>query len=429
MFFWIVSQEDKSISISKSNGSGRLSIFALGVKAYASLADRLRGDGLPDRLFLIIVQKLGHLERTWELCKAWLGAKRGDETKKDSLLAVYSLVDAGLTFDFVVFLARAEMQRVRMGLNRTDVLVFAPKGFAVYQWQKRKVFCNMGGKPLLSASHESILEYVRSLIRVGLIFPGISSLRVMDEGLPFFQDVLSSPHVFPGIGKWGGRFRSPTVYRQFLTEKYAYNGGKDPVPLPRRIDPWRSFGGKVGQDKILVTVNLRNQIYTRNRNAELDSWSRFFNHPFIKEHFHCIIFNDAENPVTIQPTAGMTFLDEYVRNNFRRSKLILKIGLHIGNVSGSSAVLMVSDTPYLYFGEGRHEDWKHCLEPGLFEANDRHILFDKKRPYQMISLKQDRMLQDFRKCLISMHGDESLLERYPARFREALGERLKEWPA
>lgn len=402
-------------------------LFALAYRLYQAISPAIRANGWMDRALRIIIGNVGHLERSLASLWAATRSRRAAGSEHDRLLAVYSMVDSGLTFDMAVFFARAEMERVRLGLKSIRILVFVPPGTPIYQWRNRKIFHNMGGKPLYLASHSSVVEYVESLAKIGRIFRGIESIRVEVHSGRLFEQVVVHRHVFPRPRSWGGRFPTRTHYKDYLEAKYSWNGGREPVLGPRRIKPHRLLRRPELADQILATVNIRNQGYSRNRNSESGAWSEFLAHPILQKNFHFFVFNDAESPIELPISGNVTACDAYVTDNFRRSKAILNVGLHIGNVSGSSVAAIVSDTPYLYFGEGREEDWKDCLHPERYKVRDRVLLFDREKPYQRIAFRQDDMVGEFRDLLASMLECKPLLARYEPNFESKIERTLRSW--
>lgn len=259
-----------------------------------------------------------------------------------TLLAVYSLKANPLTFDFVTFLSIVELERQRRGLSRSRLIIYAPREFPIYQWQRKKVFNNMDGKPPFRADHEHVLAYVRKLADAARIFSTTMRCEVIQNRLELFAEVSTYPNVFSSSSIWTGNFQSMTLYKAYSALRLDSNAGRDAVAGYRhyRLGEWLSE--RIGGGKLIATVNFRNQTYSTLRNASLEHWEVFFSRPFIRKHFHFIAFNDAEAPVLLKDAECITFCDRYIHDNFHRFKTFLNVGLHIGTVSGSAAIVLYS---------------------------------------------------------------------------------------
>lgn len=346
------------------------------------------------------------------------------------LLAVYCLKSNPLTFDFVTFLGIAEMERIRRGLSNTKVVIYAPAEFPIYQWQRRKVFNNMGGKSLIWADRKHILAYVRKLADTARIFSQSMTCEVVGERREFLAKTQRYSQVFPNVSNWTGNYPQMTSVRIYSILKHTFNEGRDAVTgyLFRQLGVW--WSNRIGGDKLVVTVNLRNQIYSINRNADLERWDEFLSDPFIEKHFHFIVFNDAENAVTLQNTGCVTYCDRYIHDNFRRNKTFLSVGLHIGAVSGSAGIVMVcSDIPYLFIGALDWQLMKPHLDPERYSVEEGMLFFNRDKRYQFFSLRRGPIIDDFHILLSSISACPTILKMYPVRFREKLNEVLQDWPA
>lgn len=406
-------------------------------RAYAWSPLALKIDSWPEKIFrrtLWVVDSLMSVltfqtNRPYVVVSRARIDDRGNEPRgvATTLLAVYSLKTNGLTFDFLTFLGIVELERQRRGLLQSKVIIFAPPEFPIYQWQRTKVFNNMDGRPLIRAERGHVLAYVRKLSDVARIFSATMRCEIVCERSELVADVSTYPHVFPCRSRWTGNFQSMTEYKAYSKLKYASNGGRDAVTGYRQslLGTW--WSGRIGGGKIVATVNFRNQNYSMNRNANLEHWEDFFSDPFIKKNFHFIVFNDAENPVTIGDTECITFCDRYIHDNFRRFKTILSVGLHIGTASGSAAIVSYSDVPYLLFGPHSKEDMAAHLNPGRASIEGDLLFFDRARPYQLFSFRQGQIMEDVRLLLTNISHCPHLLVRYPESFRDTLAEVLQGW--
>jgi hypothetical protein len=133
-------------------------------------------------------------------------------------------------------------------------------------------------------------------------------------------------------------------------------------------------------------------------------------------------------PVTIKDTECITFCDKYIHDNFRRFKVFLNVGLHIGTVSGSCAIVSFSDVAYLLFGPHSVEDMKAHLDLDRATIEEDFLYFDKFRRHQMFSLKSDRIMDGFHLLLSNITKSPHVLDRYPDTVRAKLSEVLLDWP-
>lgn len=408
-------------------------------RAYASSSLALKVDSWPEKIFRRTVWLIDFLESTivFHTRRFLLALRRAkqpiSETEwqslDDTLLAVYCLKANGLTFDFMTFLGIVEMERRRCRLKSCKVILYAPPEFPIYQWQRHKVFNNMNEQPLIRAKREHVLAYVLKLAEVARIFSTTMRSEVVCDWRELIDAVYVHPHTFPRSSRWTGRFCNMTKYLTYSRMKYQINDGQDAVSAPRHYLLGSWFNKQLGSGKLIVTLNLRNQKYATSRNASLNYWDEFFSNAFIKKHFHFIVFNDAETPVTIKDSECITFCDKYIHDNFRRFKVFLNVGLHIGTASGSSAIVSYSDVAYLLFGPHSVEDMKAHLDPDRASIEDDYLYFDKCRRHQMFSLKCDRIMDSVRLLLSNISESKQVLERYPDNVRAKLNEVLLDWPS
>jgi hypothetical protein len=407
-------------------------------RAFAFSALALKTDSWLEKIFRRMLRMAYSFENTiaFQANRIRLGLNEKGENpagtnpqeSDETLLAVYCLKGNPLTFDFVTFLGIVELERNRRGLSRSKVIVYAPPEFPVYQWQRQKVFNNMDGKPLICAERKHVLGYVRKLADAARVFPTSMRCEVTGNRQELFAAVASYPHVFPSSSKWTGNFQNMTLYKTYSALKFASNADRDAVVGYRhyRLGEWLS--DRIGSGKLIATVNFRNQTYSTLRNASLEDWEEFFSHPFIKKHFHFIAFNDAETPVILKDAECITFCDRYIHDNFRRFKTFLSVGLHIGTVSGSAAIVTYSDVPYLMVGRQAIEDMNAHLDPRRALMEGDLLMFDRERNYQLCSFRRDQLMEDVHLLLINIFHRRNVLERYPKRFQEKLAEILRDWP-
>jgi len=407
-------------------------------RAYTSSALALKADFWPEKIIrnticfvdLLRSAVVFHARRFLVMLSYWEKSETETEQKSlnDVLLAVYCLKVSGLTFDFMTFLGTVEMERRRRRLSSCRVIIYAPPEFPIYQWQRHKIYNNMDGKPLIKAKREHVLAYVLKLTEVSLLFSTTMRCEVVCEWGKLVDTVLAYPHSFPRSSRWTGRFYTATVYANYLKLKYQFNNGRDAVSAPSRYVLGSWFKKRLAPGKLIVTLNLRNQNYSTSRNTILTHWDEFFSNPFIKKHFHFIIFNDAETPVMIKDTECITFCDKYIHDNFRRFKLLLNNGLHIGVRSGSTAIIHTSDTPYILFGSFSPCDFGH-LDSGYSSVEGDYLFYDNRRPYQIMSLNSERIFEGFFLLLSNIIKSPHVFARYPDSFRARLKEVLLDWPS
>jgi hypothetical protein len=320
------------------------------------------------------------------------------------------------------------MERRRCRLKLCKVILYAPLEFPIYQLKRDKVFNNMNEQPLIRAKREHVLAYVLKLAEVARIFSTTIQSEVICDWRELIDAVYVHPHTFPHSSRWTGRFCSMTEYATYSRMKYQINDGRDAISVPGHYLLGSWFSKQLGSGKLIVTLSLRNQKYATSRNASLNYWEEFFSNPFIKKHFHFIVFNDAETPVTIKDTECITFCDKYIHDNFRRFKVFLNVGLHIGTVSGSSAIVSYSDVAYMLFGQHSVEDMKAHLDPDRASIEKDLLYFDKFRRHQMFSFKCDRIMDGVHLLLSNITKSKQVLDRYPDDVQTKLNEVLLDWP-
>lgn len=408
------------------------------LRVYAGSPLALTIDSWPEKVFRRAVWAVDFLENVlaFQASRLRLTLRRAknvplDKDKQESdttLLAVYSLKTSGLTFDFVTFLGIVEMERQRRGLFKSRVIVYAPPEFPIYQWQRLKIFNNMGGKPLIRAERKHVLAYVRKLTDAARIFSTTMRCEVVGRRRELLTKASAYSNVFPPFSAWTGEFQNMTEYKVYSELKHGFHESRDAVTRYQcpRLRAW--WIGRIGGGKLVATMNFRNQGYSGGRNSNVEHWKAFFSEPFIRNNFHFIVFNDAEHPVAVDDATCITFCDRYIHDNFRRFKAILGVGLHIGNDSGSSSIVAYSDVPYLQRGVLDWRDRAPHLDPIRYSMEDDLLLYDRDKRYQLFSFRTGPIMDDVHVLLKSIAMCQHVLERYPESFREKLIEVLRDWP-
>jgi hypothetical protein len=355
------------------------------------------------------------------------------ETKKTnkSFIAIYNLKKYGITFDILTFLGTLELLRISQGVTHCHVVVFAPKIFPIYQWQKRKVFSGGSNLPLIASTQEEILRYLLRLTDCVRIFSGsitveiITNITELERRYALYERIYADKTIASeAVSEVTPEFRYFSLMKH-SSAKYEYQL----FPIAKNFRLASKLSRDHFNNRIPVTVNIRNQNYSRGRNFDTTNWLNFFKNKFISDNFVFIIFNDAENPIKFPPIHSILYCDNYIGDNFRRMKVILKIGMHIGSASGSSAVVTLSDIPYLLVGEMNEAEQRAHLDPDIGLKFGRHTYLNKFAPHQIFVEDASNLLSDFRKLIASSQKIESIFSRYTPENREKLIELLNIWPA
>lgn len=330
--------------------------------------------------------------------------KNNKYTKKieGELLGVYDLTKDPLSFDINTFVCSTVVIAKKNNLNRINIIIYAPLFFPVFQWQREKKYYNFYGETLIEASQCLKKDYILSIFKVSKLFPIIKNIKFTTD----YYEVLSNEFKYYNIIKSINKFERTVNYRNYLG--YAYN-----VTNKLRYDAiniknykLNSIIGHKYDGKIIVTVSIRNQKYSSYRNINKEKWENFFSHNYINKYFHFLIFNDAEYPIDFDGIENVTLLDKYITDNFRRYKLMLLNGLHIGSTTGSCNILSYSDNPYLWIGAAPIDDIKAHFHNDYSLIRGNKYFFDKYRSHQYFymsnnnDLKVDDILKIFTDYII-----------------------------
>lgn len=273
-----------------------------------------------------------------------------------TLAAVYDLRRNPISFDFAMFLMAAEIERVRLGLRRIQ-LVFAPAdhnlpyylppgyGQVIDDDSRRWRFCNI-------------------LLPMQDFLPSIADHMVCADRVQAYQLAKAHGHVFPGPVE-NVEVPIHLNYQQVNTMlRPDFDGHKLQASRQglRYADQWLKERAK---GRKLVTITLRQYGFLAQRNSDARAWIDFALSLDPSDYFVVLIPDtDAALEPTAPPPEGLTLFPEAAFNLGLRMALYERAWLNLATAGGPMMILLLSNCRFLIM---------RILVEGSFLSTPQHV--------------------------------------------------------
>lgn len=259
----------------------------------------------------------------------------------DSVLAIYDLRANPYSFNFVEFLARAEVYRVKHSLFYID-LVFVVDRENMHRGDQSEVTAS------------NYRNWILNLAECAESLKSISSLSIFDNKhkfMSFYRKARYTHKIFPENG---------SIYRPIdcycLRDVSDYYRASGFVPKFEPSDFLLEWAETYFKEKsypfLPIVVFIRNSKTQTERNTKLQIWFDFFRAVIAQYPVKIFIVNDFWNPVIIPEDLSSRVLvcQEATISAKYRLALMQKSCFTVSTVIGSIIHCFFIDKPYLLFG-------------------------------------------------------------------------------
>jgi hypothetical protein len=284
----------------------------------------------------------------------------------DSVLAIYDFSVNPYTFNFIEFLTRAEVFRIKHSLSYIDLV------FVVDREKKHR-----GDQPEVNDSNYR--NWILNLAEASESLKSVSSLSIFDNKhkfLSFYHKARYAHKVFPETGVV---YEPQRCYH--FKDVSAYYRATGFVPKFESSGVLLSWAEKYFLEKsyplLPVVVFLRNSDVHPTRNTNLPVWFDFFRRAIAKYPVKFFVVNDFWNPVSIPAdlAANVVISPEATISVKYRAALMQKASLVLSVNTGSFVHCYFMKTPYLVFG------WDSDVFSADFNISEHGLNKDLRFPW------------------------------------------------
>ncbi len=258
-----------------------------------------------------------------------------------SVLAVYDFTVNPYTYNFVEFLANAEVFRVKNNLDCIDVV------FVVDRVKKHR-----GDETLVAESNYR--NWILNIAESVDLLPSLASMSIFDRNHNFLDLYCSSKAthlMFPE----NGRIYVPKrrYHLRYASEFFRQTGF---IPRfqssPVLLDWAQRYMLEKCYPLVPIVVFVRNATVHPARNSKWGEWLEFMREAICKHQIKFVVINDFWNAVEIPQALAERVIvcDEATISTKYRAALTQKCSLVLSVSIGSFAYCIFTDTPYLLFG-------------------------------------------------------------------------------
>lgn len=259
----------------------------------------------------------------------------------DSVLAIYDFSANPFTFNFVEFLARAEVFRVKHSLSYIDLV------FVVDREKKHR-----GDQPEVTDSNYR--NWILNLAESAEPLKSISSISIFDDKhkfLSFYHKARYTHKIYP---QTGAVYRSQACYHlKYVSDYYRATGFSPKFESSGILLDWaEKYFLEKSYPLLPVIVFVRNSDTQSTRNTVLPVWFDFFRQVICRYPVKFFLINDFWNPINIPAdlVTKVVISTEATISAKYRAALTQRASLVMSVNTGSFMYIYFTDTPYLVFG-------------------------------------------------------------------------------
>jgi len=255
---------------------------------------------------------------------------------KRRLLALYDLKAYPISFDFFIFLAAAEIRRIKLGLDETAIAI---------------IHGDRNAGPIYDRHvdrHSRQWRLTNILLQAVALFPFVTLSTYIDNPFDLQRIIASHNEVFPDptVDTEG----IPSFYRYFIDGYSTLSNPPTIKASPSTLGFVRDWIGRDVGDRRIVTITLRLMNYEPLRNSNLGAWARFAQRLDKRQYYPIVVPDtDAAFSSTVPDFEGIKHMPAAAFDIGLR--LALYESAHLNMLTSNGAIALMALDPairYLY---------------------------------------------------------------------------------